>query len=124
MKALALPQPLHFLNEGLAFLLEFVMLGILAWWGAETGTSLAGQVLLGAGAPVAAAIVWGLFAAPKALIKLPMGGVLTVRAVVFAAAAAALYALGWQWQAVVYAAIALVNTAIAAVRRRPAKLES
>jgi hypothetical protein len=62
----ALPRPLHIANEGLAFLLELVMLGALGWWGVATGGSMIAKVLLGACGPLAAAVVWGMFAAPKA----------------------------------------------------------
>jgi Protein of unknown function (DUF2568) len=120
MRSRALPQPLHVANEGLAFLLELVMLGALAWWGAEAGSSLAASVLLGVGAPLAAAIIWGLFAAPRARIRLPMAGVLAVKVLAFGTAAAAVYALGRHWLAICFAAVALLNAGIAAVDRNAA----
>lgn len=49
MNSRALPQPLQVVNEGLAFLIELMMLGALAWWGAESGGSVAGQILPGCG---------------------------------------------------------------------------
>lgn len=120
MKARALPQPLHVISEGLAFLLELAALGALAWWGADTGTGLAGAILLGVGAPAGAAIGWGLFAAPRARIRLPMAGILTVKAVTFGAAAAAVYALGQHELAIAFAVVALVSTAVAAADRNAA----
>ena len=47
------------------------MLGALGYWGFETGDGAATQALLGVGAPVAAAVVWGLFIAPKASHPVP-----------------------------------------------------
>ncbi len=113
----ALPPALHAANEGCAFLLEVVMLAILAWWGARMGTSKAAAVLLAAGAPLAAAVVWGLFCAPKAKIWLPISGVVAIKMLVFASASAALWALGSPRLAIAFAAIALANAVVAAFDR-------
>ena len=112
-----LPPPLHFANEGLAFLLELAMLVALAWWGAETGGTRIASVVLGVGAPVAAAVLWGLFAAPRARIRLPMAGLLAVKALVFAAATAAIHSRGRPRLAIGFAIVALANAAIAAADR-------
>jgi len=120
MRSRALPGPLHGANEALAFLLELVMLAALAWWGVKTGTSVTARVLLGAGAPLAAAVVWGLFAAPRARIRLPMAGVLAVKVLAFGAAAAAIYAVGQHWLGICFAVVALLNTSIAAADRNAA----
>ncbi len=113
----ALPRTLHIANEGLAFLLELVMLAVLARWGATFGSGVAARVLLGIGVPVAAAAVWGLFAAPRARIRLPMTAVLAVKALVFAAAAAAIYAVGQHVLAIFFALVAFANAAVAATDR-------
>ncbi|MFF5921005.1 DUF2568 domain-containing protein [Streptomyces flavochromogenes] len=113
-----LPTPLYVFNEGLAFLLELAALAMLAWWGWESAEALAPRLLLAVAAPAAAAVLWGLFAAPKARVRLPVVGVLAVKALVFGAAAAALYALGRHGGAVVFAVVAVVNTALATVDRR------
>ncbi|HBW20798.1 MAG TPA: hypothetical protein DEH11_18225, partial [Actinobacteria bacterium] len=72
MRSQPLPRPFHLANEGLALLLEPVMLAALAWWGAEAGGSPTGRVLPGVAAPLAAAVIWGLCAAPRARFRLPM----------------------------------------------------
>src|ERR1700684_72595 len=46
-----LPPGVHAVNEGLAFVLELLALGALAWWGADAGGGLAPKIVLGAGAP-------------------------------------------------------------------------
>jgi hypothetical protein len=112
-----LPRPLHLANEGAAFLLELTALGIFGWWGATRGRSAASAVLLGAAAPLVAAVVWGLFAAPKARVRLPMIGVLVVKALVFGAATAALSALTRPPVVALFAAIAAANTLAAALDR-------
>ena len=112
-----IPRPLHVVNEGLAFLLEVVALAVLAWWGADVGDGVVLSVVLAVAAPLVAAVLWGLFAAPKARIRLPLPGVLLVKALVFGAAVAALYGLGRGALALVFAVIAIANTTIATMDR-------
>jgi Protein of unknown function (DUF2568) len=120
LRARALPQPLHAANEALAFLLELCMLAALAWWGATAVGALAGRVALAICCPLAAIIVWWLFAAPRARIRLPLAGVLAVKAVVFAAGTAALFAVGQHVLAIVFAVVAAVNTGVAGSDRNAA----
>ncbi|MFF5282991.1 DUF2568 domain-containing protein [Streptomyces sp. 62] len=115
-----LPTPLHVLNEGLAFLLELAALAVLAWWGWEGAENVALRLLLAVAAPALAALVWGLFAAPRARFRVPLAGVLCVKALVFGAAALALLDLGRPVGALSFAAVALVNTALATADRRAA----
>jgi hypothetical protein len=113
----ALPPGLHAVNEGLAFLLELLALGGLAWWGADAGGGLGTKILLGAGAPILAAVAWGLFAAPRARFQVPLPAVLTVKVIVFGLAAAGVYAIGQPGLAIAFAVVALINTALATVDR-------
>lgn len=114
---MTLPTPLHVLNEGLAFLLEVAALAVLAWWGWQSGGTTALRLALAVAAPAVAAVLWGMFAAPKARTPLPTAGVLVVKALVFGAAVAALYALGRHGTAAVLAAVVTVNTALATLDR-------
>jgi hypothetical protein len=113
----ALPSGLHEANEALAFLLELVMLGLLAWWGAQAVSGLAGRVVLAVAIPLLAAVIWGLFAAPRARVHLPLAGILTVKAIEFGGAAVALAALGHPVLAIVFAVVALANTTLATMDR-------
>lgn len=113
-----IPQPLHIVNEGLAFLLEVAALAALCWWGFSTGSGAVTHLLLGVGAPLLAAVLWGTFAAPKARVRLPLAGVLVVKFLVFAAATLALWALGRHTLSTVFGVVTLVNTAVATVDRR------
>ena len=113
----ALPPGLHAVNEALAFLLELLALGGLAWWGADTGGGTATKILLGAGAPILAAVAWGMFAAPRARFQLPLPAVLAVKVIVFGLAAAGVYAIGQSALAIAFAVVALINTALATVDR-------
>jgi hypothetical protein len=54
-------------NDAVAFLVELVVLALLAWAGFQSG-GVAGWVR-GIGLPVVAAVAWGLFAAPRARIS-------------------------------------------------------
>ncbi|NDU75279.1 DUF2568 domain-containing protein [Actinomadura sp. DSM 109109] len=112
-----LPGPLHVLNEGLAFLLELAAIAALAWWGFTVDENLVVNVVLGLGAPAAAIVLWGLFAAPRARFTVPLQLVLLVKAAVFGAGALALHGTGQTAAAVVLAMIALLNTALATADR-------
>jgi hypothetical protein len=113
-----IPRGAHYANEGLAFLLELAALGLLAWWGFRTGSGLAVHLLLGLGTPLLAAVLWGRYAAPRAVVKLPLPGVLTVKAAVFGGAALALGAVaGWAW-GLGFALLCLANTALATADRQ------
>jgi hypothetical protein len=56
-------------NEVLAFFVELAALVVLGYWGWQAG-GLALTVAL----PVLAAVLWGLFAAPRARYKIPWRG--------------------------------------------------
>ncbi|WP_078894237.1 YrdB family protein [Streptomyces sp. NRRL S-1022] len=74
-------------NELLALLIEFVALGLLCWWGFATGGSAGPSVLLGLGTPLAAGVLWWLFAAPQARLRPALPGVTSARTGTFRAGA-------------------------------------
>ncbi|MDF2716644.1 MAG: hypothetical protein K0R28_3569 [Paenibacillus sp.] len=94
------------------FLLELAALGALGYWGFRTGTVLPMKLLLGTAAPLAAAIVWGAFIAPKASFPVAVPVRVLLELCVFGSATAALYASGRSTLAVVFLAIALIDTAL------------
>jgi hypothetical protein len=93
------------------FLLELAALGALAWWGVRTGETALMKVLLGAGAPLAMAVVWGAFVAPKAAFAVPGAVHVALQLAVLAAAGGALVAIGKVTAAEALAATAIVNGA-------------
>ncbi|MER5471105.1 YrdB family protein [Streptomyces sp. NPDC002685] len=105
-------------NELLAFVLEVAALACLGWWGFTVGHGLGLHVLLGVGTPLSAAVLWGLFAAPKARLRPRLPLVLVVKAVVLGGGAAAVYGVGHPVAAVVMAIVLVVNTAVAETLRR------
>ncbi|WP_240809586.1 YrdB family protein [Actinomadura sp. WMMA1423] len=112
-----LPGALHALNEGLAFLLELVAIAALAWWGFTASGNLLVDIVLGLGAPAAAIVLWGMFAAPRARFKIALPLVLLVKAAVFSAGALALCGVGHPAAGIAFAVVALLNTALATADR-------
>lgn len=95
-------------------LLEVGVLVALGYWGYVTGGSVTWRVALGVGAPLAAAIVWGLLVAPKAQRRLDDPARLGVELVVFGAATAALVLAGQTHYAVAFAVAVVVDEAVLA----------
>lgn len=104
-------------NELLAFVLEVIAIAALAWWGFASFDGLV-RVLAGIGAPLAAVVLWGLFAAPRARFRPGLAVVLVVKALVYGSAAVALYDLGHPALGILFAVVAVLNTALAEITRR------
>jgi hypothetical protein len=98
-------------NLLLAFLAELVALGIFAYWGRETGSTTLLRWLLAVGLPLAAAVVWGAFAAPTATRTTPAVR-WTVKVLVFGLAGAALWSLGHPLLAVGFVVVVAANLLI------------
>ena len=78
-------------NLALAFALELAGLTAFGYWGVRTGTTTLASAALGTAAPLTAAILWGVFAAPRAPVD-SVGAAVAVKVVFFLAATLALYA--------------------------------
>ncbi|MET8536215.1 YrdB family protein [Streptomyces sp. NPDC005065] len=109
-------------NEVLAFVLELAALACLSWWGFHSGGGHpARQLLLAFAIPALAIALWALFAAPRARIRLPLAGVLAVKAVVLGGGAFGLYRVGHPAAAVALAVVMVANTGLAETfRHKPA----
>jgi hypothetical protein len=94
------------------FLLELAALAALGWWGWRTGTSAALRWALAIGLPLAAAVLWGIFAAPKSALDVSGPVKVAVQALVLGAAAVALLHLGETRWAAIYGAVLAVNTVL------------
>ncbi|HEX7103777.1 MAG TPA: YrdB family protein [Nitrolancea sp.] len=99
-------------NLGLRFVLELCMLAALAYGGFRNGNGTLRHVVLGIGAPLLAAIYWGLFLSPKATFRLPLLVRLTFEIVVFGLAIVALYASGQHLLAIIFAIVAIVSRSL------------
>jgi len=91
------------------FLLELCVLASLGYWGVHTGAGPLAKFGLGIGAPLMAALIWGMFLSPRAAI--PVHGIwhLLLEIAVFGAAAAALYAAGHPALSLAFILIAVAN---------------
>jgi hypothetical protein len=77
-------------NAALRFGLELCGLAGLAYWGFSTNETLTGDLVAGIGAPLAVALAWGAWVAPKAPYRLHDPARLLLEALLLGVAAAAL----------------------------------
>jgi len=109
-------QAFHWANLALALALELCALAALCYWGFSVGGGPVAKAVLGIGAPVCAAVLWGLFAAPRAPVSLPLLG-LGTKLLVFGSATLALYATGHSVLALVFAIAVIANTVMVRLGR-------
>jgi Protein of unknown function (DUF2568) len=108
-------------NDDLRFVLELSALAALGYWGFAEFDGVV-QWLVGLGAPLIAAAVWGTFVAPKASRPTvdPLRLLLEVAA--FGSGVAALFAAGSTALALVFAALVVVHLGLTfALGQRPAR---
>src|SRR5437763_16150638 len=105
-------------NLGLRFCLEPAALAALGYWGAQAGRGTAAHILFAISAPLAAAVLWGLFVAPKAAIRVSEPVRLAIELLVFAAATAGLAVADQPVLAAVFAVAAFLNSVLVRLLRR------
>jgi hypothetical protein len=98
-------------NDGLRFLLELSGLAALAFWGFRVADGVL-QWVLGLGAPLAFAVVWALFMAPRAASRTEDPVRLVLEVLLFGAACVALATADRPRLAVVLAAAVAVHLAL------------
>lgn len=101
------------LNVGLTFLLELAMLAAFGYWGFQGEKSVWIKWGLGIGLPLAAAILWGIWLAPRANQHLNIIGGTLLSSGLFFLAALALYQTNHPTLAIALAGITIVNRALA-----------
>ena len=101
------------------FLCELAMLAALAYWGFTVGDGI-GVWMLGVGAPLVAAIVWGAWVAPKSRWPVPMPVRVVIELVLFGAAVGGLTVAGQPVLAVVLGVAGLVTSLLNASQERQA----
>lgn len=106
------------INLGVAFFLELGVLVALGYWGFTTGQNTLLKIVLGLGAPAVAVVVWAILGAPKSSMHLQGAAYLALQAIFFGAGALALVAAGQRGFGIVFALIAVVNSAAAAIWRQ------
>jgi hypothetical protein len=100
------------INLALAFGLELCMLAALGYWGFTLDQGLAVRVGVGLGAPILAAVVWGLWMAPRAPNRLPEPLHLIAELLIFGLAIAALYAADRPRMALVFGLVYVINVVL------------
>lgn len=85
------------------------MLAAFAVWGLQATDNTVVNVLMGVATPIAAAVVWGTFLAPKRRIDLAVPVRVVMELVVFGLAVLALAAAGQSTLAVVLAVVAVAQ---------------
>ena len=94
------------INLAVRFLLELCLLVTVGYWGFKTGSGWFLKSLLGIGAPLLVAVIWGTIVAPKAAYPLHGFMLLTLEAILFGAGIVALfatknYSLAWSFAVIV-----------------------
>ena len=100
------------INLALAFLLELCMLAALGYWGFTLDQGLAVRVGAGLGVPVLAAVVWGIWMAPRASNPLPKPWHLIAELIIFGLAIAALYAAAQPRLALAFGIVYAINVVL------------
>jgi hypothetical protein len=105
-------RPAHAANLTLRFLLELSALAALGFWGVRTGQSLLADIALSGGAPLFAAVVWAMLAAPKSERRLRGAALLALQWCVLGTPAAALAVAGHPLLGALLARLVVVNTVL------------
>jgi hypothetical protein len=98
-------------NAAFRFVLEMCTLGVFVCWGFATESGPA-ALLRGFGIALLTVAVWGTFGAPNAPLRAAPPVRLALLSVIYAWAVAALWTTDREVLAVVFAAAAIVNTAL------------
>ena len=94
-------------NDGVRFILELFALAAVAYWGWRTGGSTTMKFLLAGGSVVVIAVIWGIFRSESdAIVEVPTAARIVIEVAVFAAATAALAAVGRPRLAIAFAVVA------------------
>ncbi len=109
---------LKMINIGLRFLLELCILVIFGYWGFKTGGGTFTRILLGIGAPMLFAVVWGSFLAPKSSMRLNEPWLFLLELVIFALTCWALYSTGKINLAAAFGAVYLLNKILIVIWRQ------
>lgn len=101
--------PVKSVNLAMRFLIELGALAAFAYWGWQTGTSVASQILLAGVTPLLAALIWGRFIAPRAPHRLEDPLRVGIEIVIFGAATAALIVAGAPTTGTIFGIVAAVS---------------
>ena len=111
-------QMFKIINLLVRFLLELCILAIFGYWGFITGSNTFMKFLLGLGAPILFAMVWGNFLAPKSPMRLHEPWLFLLELVVFGLTCLALYSIGKIDLTVAFGGIYIFNKTLMVIWRQ------
>lgn len=91
------------------FLMELAALAAFGYWGFHIGNTLLTRIILGIGSPLITAIIWGMFASAKPIIRVSVLVSILIQLAIFGTAIIALYFAGQRKLAGVYSIVVLVE---------------
>jgi hypothetical protein len=103
------------INLAASFILELCALGAFAYWGFNASDNALIQTILGLGAPLVTAVIWGVFLAPKSSQRLKEPALSVAKLIIFTLAAVALAAAGQMTTAAIFMAAVTVNLVLAMI---------
>ena len=106
------------INLLVRFLLELCILAIFGYWGFKTGDNAFMKFLLGLGAPILFAVVWGTFLAPKSPRRLQEPWLFLLELVVFGLTCWALYSTGKVDLTVAFGGVYILNKILMVIWRQ------
>ena len=106
------------INLLVRFLLELCILAIFGYWGFQTDGNTFIKFLLGLGAPILFAVVWGTFLAPKSPMRLNEPWLFLLEFVVFGLTCWALYSTGKVDLTVAFGGIYILNKILMIIWRQ------
>jgi hypothetical protein len=109
---------LKIINIGLRFLLELCILAIFGYWGFKIGPGAFTKTVLGIGAPILFAVVWGTFLAPKSSMRLNEPWLILLELAIFALTCWALYSTGRVNLTIAFGVIYLLNKILMTIWRQ------
>jgi Protein of unknown function (DUF2568) len=99
-------------NDAVRFVVEIAALIAVGYWGFHEHSSWLAKLVLGLGAPVLIAVVWGLWMAPQSSRRAGEGTRVVLEVLIFGSATASLAASTGAILAITFAAVAAVNAVL------------
>jgi hypothetical protein len=87
-------KSLKIINMALAFTLELCMLAAYIYWGFHLPVNVFYQAVAGIGVPLVVIILWGIWLAPNADMRLRLTWLVVLKTVLFGLASVALISVG------------------------------
>ena len=97
------------LNLAAAFALELCMLAAFIYWGFHLNVNIFYQIIAGIGVPLVVVLLWGVWLAPNADLRLGMSWLVVLKTVLFGSASLALIVSGQESLGIILLAVYAVS---------------